>query len=66
MSEIADEHVKAVCKIGQGAACCRYLTMGPDGFGCEKFTQLAGVIDGKVERGTYSSVGDNCDGWGGL
>jgi hypothetical protein len=30
------EHVKNVCKIGQGAACCRYLMAGPGGFECAK------------------------------
>lgn len=59
---ITDEHVRAVCKLGQGAACCRYLMFGK-GFECHKHSQLAAVIDGRVERGEFNARGDNCDGW---
>jgi len=35
MAELS-EHVKNVCKIGQGNDCCRYLVLGAEGFECAK------------------------------
>lgn len=55
-----DEHRASVCKIGQRAACCRYLTMGPDGWDCEKQTSLRHVLDARVAQMT--AQGDNCEG----
>lgn len=49
-----NEHVKQVCKIGQGPACCRYLLFGLDGWECAKMNHDTGVktlrhmIDGTV------------------
>jgi hypothetical protein len=56
------EHVKDVCKIGQGPECCRYLLMDGGGALCGKGTPTAAVIDQRVLAGTYGSVGDNCEG----
>lgn len=56
--KIADE----VCRIGQGALCCRYLTMGRCGWSCEKATELRDVIDLKVVAGDFTARGDNCEG----
>lgn len=55
-----DEHRTNVCRIGQRAACCRYLTVGPDGWGCEKQTSLRRVLDARVAQ--MSAQGDNCEG----
>ena len=41
---MTDEQVNNVCKIGQGAECCRYLTFG-DEFECAKLTPLKAAID---------------------
>ena len=30
------EHVRLVCRIGQGSKCCRYLTVGAEGWDCVK------------------------------
>ena len=57
----SDEWAKSTCKIGQGAACCRYLTIGPRGWSCEKLSPLAAVID---RREDMNAKGDNCSGLG--
>lgn len=57
------EYIKAVCKIGQGAECCRYLTAGPRGFQCEKKNvEMKRYLDLRVEAGRMNSKGDNCEG----
>lgn len=57
-----DAYVKGPCKIGQGAACCRYLTMGPKGWSCEKHGSLQAHLDARVAAGTITARGDNCEG----
>lgn len=59
---VDDEHAKTVCKVGQGAACCRYLTMGGDGWSCEKLTGLRRAIDNRVRLGKFTAISDNCEG----
>lgn len=60
-----DAEVKSLCKIGQGDACCRYLTMGSDGWGCAKLSrELRKQIDERVTAGTMNAKGDNCSGKG--
>ena len=56
------EYIKGICKIGQGAACCRYLTMGSGGWCCEKTTSLKQVLDARAVAGTMVALGDNCEG----
>lgn len=69
------EHVKEVCKIGQGKECCRYLVLGPGGFECAKIDKgfvaaLNGevaptvkmLMDQRVAKGTMVARGDNCEG----
>lgn len=41
---------------------CRYLTMGPQGWGCQKLTSLARGIDARVKQGAMRATGDNCPG----
>lgn len=57
-----NEYIKGVCRIGQGALCCRYLVMGPKGFGCMK----ANPSDKQVLDNTWGpskvAQGDNCEG----
>lgn len=58
---IEKPYLDDVCRIGQNAACCRYLVVHPDkGFQCAKLTTLRGVIDARVAR--MSAQGDNCAG----
>ena len=56
------EHVKNVCKVGQGVESCRYLAGGIRGLECMKNTSLAKSLDNRVEEGTMNARGDNCDG----
>lgn len=57
-----DTWVRSVCKVGQGHACCRYLTMAPDGWSCEKLTATGRYLDSRVAAETIVARGDNCDG----
>lgn len=59
-ADFTDEHRANVCRMGQGADCCRYLTMGSQGWSCAKRTSLRFVIDRRVAEMT--AKGDNCDG----
>lgn len=58
-----NDHVKDVCKIGQGNACCRYLVMGGGGFECAKHSSLRNVLDERVKSKTINAQGDNCPGY---
>lgn len=57
-----NNHVNTICKIGQGADCCRYLTMGPDGFCCEKHRVHKSTLDARARNRTMVAISDNCDG----
>ena len=58
------EKVKQICKIGQGAACCRYLACGSNGFECLKLIPTAkSHIDFKADiKQDMTAIGDNCEG----
>lgn len=57
-----NEQIKKVCKIGQGADCCKYLVMGK-GFECMKFDPAnKKVIDDNWKTTPHIAQGDNCDG----
>ncbi len=60
--ELTDARVKDTCKMGQGEACCRFLTIGDDGWSCAKLTLLAGHMNPRVAMNTMTARGDNCDG----
>ena len=52
--------VEFVCRIGQGANCCRYLTADGNGFHCAKLNpSLASAIDRRTDMVAKS---DNCPG----
>lgn len=57
------EYIKTVCKIGRGELCCRYLTVGKDGFRCAKHSPLKAVLDARVSQMTAKA--DNCGGFPG-
>jgi len=57
-----DEIAKTVCKMGQGHKCCRYLTIGGDGWSCEKWGDLRATLDARAAAGTMVARGDNCEG----
>ena len=56
------EYATLVCKIGQGYDCCRYLTMAPEGWSCEKMGRLRRYLDHRVVTLTMTARGDNCPG----
>lgn len=59
-----EEEAYTLCKMGQGHDCCRYLAVGPRGWGCLKFTELRSMIDARVASGTMNAQSDNCQGKG--
>jgi len=54
------EHVREVCKIGQGASCCAFLTAGMSGLECGKGTSVEALL--RERRPTMTAQGDNCAG----
>ncbi len=55
-------YIKTICKIGQGSKCCRYLTVGGEGYRCQKLSPfLRNVLDAKVA--TMAAKADNCEGF---
>lgn len=60
---IPKDHLKAVCKIGGGADCCRFIVAGREGIGCAKHeSELAFQIDLRVADGLFVAIADNCEG----
>jgi len=59
---VDDEHARVVCLMGQGAACCRYLTIGAQGWSCEKHSRMGRTLDARVAAKTMTAQGDNCEG----
>jgi hypothetical protein len=59
----SSSHVEEVCKIGQGAECCRYLVGSAEGMHCAKLAPgLAEQIDRRHAVGAMIARGDNCPG----
>jgi len=56
--------LKRVCRIGEGHACCRYVTMDGDGFDCAKHGEFRAHLDHRVSMETINARGDNCPGLG--
>lgn len=61
-SFLTEEHIGKCCKPGKGKETCRYLTMGPDGWDCEKGTSMGQLLDERVKANTIGAQGDNCSG----
>jgi hypothetical protein len=59
---VSREELKTLCRMGEGAACCRYLGADADGIECLKHSKLRRLIDGRVAAGTMVARGDNCFG----
>ncbi len=51
-----------ICKLGQGAECCRYLACGREGFHCLKLTEHKKYLDDRVKANTMHAQADNCEG----
>jgi hypothetical protein len=63
MTWATDEYIRETCKVGQRAACCRYLMMGSKGWRCAKLDALLKKhLDQRVEAHSMSAQGDNCAG----
>jgi len=56
-----NNNLKDVCKIGQGAACCKFLLCGSNGFECAKAEGWEFEILEKWNS-TKVAQGDNCSG----
>lgn len=57
------KHVVNVCRIGQGAKCCKYLVMGSSGFECMKIDKRNKLIIEQQWGATqHVAQGDNCGG----
>lgn len=59
---VDDDHAREFCRIGQGAACCRYLCRSSEGWSCEKQTVLGRELDRRVLAGGMVAQGINCEG----
>lgn len=59
---LTEEHIKAVCKFQDGHATCRFLTLGPDGMECAKYTNLHMMITQRADEKAMRAQGDNCEG----
>lgn len=57
------EHLRQVCRMGQGSACCRYLVGDGDGIHCGKLDRACkDEIDRRVVAGLFTAIADNCHG----
>jgi len=54
-----NDYIRDTCKLGQRAACCRYLSASESGLNCEKLTDLGRQIDVLTHM---TAKGDNCPG----
>ena len=60
----ARAHVENVCKIGQGALCCKYLVIGMKGYECMRVSpENKKVIDDNWKTTAHVAQGDNCAGY---
>lgn len=56
-------HVQDVCRIGQGALCCKYLMCDEGGFFCGKSSgEWRKIVDNNWEKHQHVAQGDNCGG----
>lgn len=56
------DYLKQVCKIGQGAECCRYVVAGQSGIACAKLSEMKATIDDRVAKNLFTAIADNCEG----
>lgn len=63
---IDKDHLHNVCKIGTGGGqCCRYLTMGADGFECGRLSEsMTKLLDERADSGQMNAISKNCNGYG--
>jgi hypothetical protein len=59
---IPENHLREVCRLGEGSGACVYLGIGRGGWQCLKLTGLRNRIDSMRLKGEMTAAGDNCDG----
>lgn len=60
---LTEEHVRQICKFGQGESTCSFLIVHPKGgWGCAKGTSMEPGIWQRRTEGSLGSKGDNCSG----
>lgn len=60
---IPEKHLKEVCKVGQGNACCRYIVADSTGITCAKNNpSLKKTLDHRVASNQMIAMADNCIG----
>ena len=58
------EEAKKICKIGKGSDCCAFLTVGAEGFSCQRLNYpFSTIILQRLEAGTMNAKGRG--GWEG-
>jgi len=62
MVEIPSKHLRDICKLGQGAKCCRFAIASDQGIVCCKGSNLEHAINARVALGKMIAQGDNCPG----
>lgn len=63
MKLIPSKMLKEVCKIGQGAECCRFIVVSDEGLMCAKNKTVShDVLNNLVNEGIMTAQGDNCEG----
>lgn len=56
-------YIRNVCKIGQGAYCCKYIVVGGKGFECMKVSdENKEIVDEAWRTNEHVAQGDNCPG----
>lgn len=54
---LEDNEMKDICRVGQGEGCCAFVTVGADGFQCERFTNVGIMILKRLDAGTMVAKG---------
>ncbi len=52
------EECKTICRLGQGEECCAFLTVGAQGFSCDRMVpEIGGTIFARLDAGTMNAKG---------
>ncbi len=62
MTNLSEERVDAVCRVGQDEATCAFLMFSSGGYECAKGSALENTLRQIQEAGSMQSQGDNCSG----
>jgi hypothetical protein len=56
-----DDEVKTLCRVGEDADTCIFLTIGGDGWSCEGKSTMRGFLTQRAESGTSHAKRLGCD-----